>query len=402
MLMSSLLTSDRAAELRSSWQLAEGVCYLNHGSFGPSPLPVREARQRWTDTLERNPMDFFLRQYETELAKAAECLARFVGANPRELAFVDNATFAMNIVAAQVDLGAGDEILLTDHEYGAVRKIWQHRCDAAGAKVTTAKLPDPLVDQHAIVEAVFAAVTPQTKLIVVSHVTSPTAVILPVQAICQRARKQGIRVCIDGPHAVAMLDVNLRDIGCDYYAASCHKWLSAPFGSGFLYIAARHAQKVQPPVRSWGGKVNGQPFEWQDEFHWIGTRDPAAFLSVPTAIEFLESVGLDTFRKHTHEMARIARERITEFTQLEPITPDAPEWYGPMVTLPLPPLPDGVPGSFQRDPLQDALWERERIEIPLVHWNARRFIRVSCHLYNSMADIDRLLTALARHLPEFT
>lgn len=379
------------------WSFPDGVTYLNHGSFGPSPKSVREAQRAWTDRLERQPMDFYLRQLEPALDEAAAQLGEFLGADGNDLLFCDNATVAMNIVASSLKLQPDDEVLFTDQEYGAVMRIWRRACDAAQAKIVIARLPRPVTTADEQVMAVMSGVTARTKLIVVSHITSPTAVIFPVEAICQAAAKRGVPVCVDGPHALAMLPVNLRRIGCDFYCASCHKWLSAPFGSGFLYVAKRHQQKLAPPVMSWGGSLSGRPAHWQDEFRWLGTRDPAPFLAVPAAIQFLERVGLEAFRQQTHELAQYAWQRIIEITGREPRHPDTREWFGSMIAMPLPPL-DNPPKQGIRDQLQNPLWERFGIEVPIVNWHNERLLRVSCHLYNSKRDIDHLVHALRETL----
>ena len=370
----------------------EGVTYLNHGSFGPSPRCVREARHDWTEKLERQPMDFFLRQMESELDNAAEKLGQLIGADGNDLLFCDNATVAMNIVADSFPLQPGDEVLFTNQEYGAVMRIWRRACDRVQAKIVVQPLPRPITSAEEQVAALMAGVTERTKLIVVSHITSPTAVIFPVEAICREAAKRGVKVCVDGPHALAMVDINLRRLGCDFYCASCHKWLSAPFGSGFLYVAKRQQQKLSPPVMSWGGSVGGRPAHWQDEFRWLGTRDPASFLAVPSAIEFLDRFGWEAFREQTHELAKYARQRISELTGLEPAVPDSREWYGSMIALPLPPTE--APNQGIRDQLQTPLWEKYGIEVPIVNWHGERLIRVSCHLYNTRGHIDRLCAAL--------
>lgn len=273
---------------RRLWSLDPDVTYLNHGSFGPSPRSVRAAQQAWIDRLERNPMDFFMRQFDRLLDEARGRLATFVGTKSAHLMFVDNATFGMNFVARTVPLAAGDEVLMTDHEYGAVVRIWRQRCQATGASLVIGRLPCPLDSADQVVEALFAGANARTKLLVVSHVTSKTAVILPLSRICSRARELGIPVCVDGPHAPAMVPVEIDRLGCDFYAASCHKWLSAPFGSGFLYVHPRWQQTAQPAIVSWGRTLSGRSSGWMDDFIWSGTRDPSAFLTVPAAIEFLE------------------------------------------------------------------------------------------------------------------
>ncbi|MGE5192248.1 MAG: aminotransferase class V-fold PLP-dependent enzyme [Deltaproteobacteria bacterium] len=426
------MPSDKS-RFRDLWALRPGVTYLNHGSFGPSPKVVTAARQRWIEELESEPMDFLVRQMEGHLERARLRLGEAVGTSGDNLIFVDNATFAMNIVAASFPLAPGDEVLATNHEYGAVLRIWRDRCRKTGAKLIVQKLPESFVEPGEVVEEFLRGVTGRTKLIVVSHITSPTALILPVGEICRRAKKQSIRVCIDGPHALAAVPVDIDRLDCDFYCASCHKWLSAPFGSGFLYAHPRWKQTVQPIVVSWGSSPAGRPPSWQDEFIWSGTRDPSPFLAVPAAIDFLANLsahsagrngmaganeaaivrssagnaseaawllagadaveGVGLFREISGSLVEYARRKITAVTHLEPIGVSSRQWYGTMITLPLPVGVDETPVGHIH-PLQAALWERFQIEAPVVNWSGRRHIRVSCHLYNDVQDLDRLAAAL--------
>jgi isopenicillin-N epimerase len=424
------MKSDRSS-FREIWALRPGVTYLNHGSFGPPPRPVTAARREWIERLDSEPMDFFVRQLEGHLERARTQLSEVVGTSAENLVFVDNATFAMNIVAASFPQAAGDEVLATNHEYGAVLRIWRERCRKTGAKLVVQKLPESFHSVAEVVESLFAGVTDRTRLIVVSHITSPTALILPVAEICRQANQRGIRVCIDGPHALAAVPLAIDRLDCDFYCASCHKWLSAPFGSGFLFVHPRWKQTVQPVVVSWGNSLSGRPRSWQDEFVWSGTRDPSPFLAVPAAIDFLASLspgraacadssepqpttsaardnpsperawlraslhdaeGVGLFRKYSAELLEEAQRRLFEVTQLEPIG-IGPEWYGTMMAFPLP-SSVAEPPEGHIHPLQSALWERFQIEVPIVNWNGRQFLRVSCHLYNDSADIDRLVDAV--------
>lgn len=371
---------------RELWNIAPDVVYLNHGSFGPSPRGVMEERQRWFERLEANPMDFFVRQFDGLLDHVRERLSSFVGCEAGDLVFVDNATAAMNVVAQSFRLDPGDEVLVTDHEYGAVLRLWRATCERAGAIMVGAELPHPLTSADEVVEKLFASVTSRTKLIVVSHVTSPTAVVLPVEVICRRARVLGIAVAIDGPHALAMRELDLRGLDCDYYAASCHKWLCAPFGTGFLYAHPRRQQAIRPAVMSWGHTSRGPFGRWQDEFDWVGTRDPSGILAIPAAIDFLESHDVETFRQHGHELASYARAKFTELTGLEPLTPDSEEWYGTMVASEV--------KTTDLRALQQSLWQQHRIEIAATEWKGRKLMRVSCHLYTTRQEIDLLLGAL--------
>lgn len=383
------------SEYKKLWSIDPNVTYLNHGSFGPSPIEVQETRRRWTDELESQPMEFFCQRMEKELDAASTRLGEFVGAKAGNLLMVENATVGMNIAATAIDLQAGDEVLLTDHEYGAVQRIWKRKTMAVGAHVVTAELPSPLKTIDGIVNAIMNRVTDKTKVIVVSHVTSQTAAILPVAEICAAARQRDVPVCIDGPHAIAMLPINLREIGCDFYMASCHKWLCGSFGSGFLYVHTRHQPRLKPVHTSWGGSIAGHEKHWKDDFNWIGTRDPAPVLSVPTAINFMERIGLEKFREHGHSLAKLALDRAVDELGGTALLPDSPDWYGPMITISIPTPPGWEPALHGKiDTLQRALRDEHRIEVPVFSWNGHRCLRVSAHLYNSADDIDRLFESL--------
>lgn len=371
---------------KTAWDLRSDTIYLNHGSFGPSPRSVIEARSQWQTEMESQPMDFFVRKFADALLLTRQRLAEFLGAQPEDLVLVENATQAMNVIANSFPLQADDQVLLTDHEYGAVRRIWEATCRQASAEVTTVSLPEFFTDPQEVVDALFAACTNRTRLIVISHITSPTAITLPVDKICQRAQQEGVQVCVDGPHAVAQLPLSLEELGCDYYCASCHKWLCAPFGTGFLYAAPKHHDRLGPLTLSWGQLPPEDVSHWSDEFLWSGTRDPSAYLAIPAAIDFMEEVGLETFRQQGHALAQYAREQLVDLTGLQPLVTDDPRWYGCMAQHPLP------AGDARQ--LQDDLWNQYSIEVPIVEWNNRRFVRVSCHLYNDRQQVDQLVSAL--------
>ncbi len=418
---------------RSAWSISPDVIYLNHGSFGPAPRCVQAVRNEWSQRLQANPMDFYLRAMEPALDEAADRLGRLVGAESRDLVFVDNATVAMNIVAESIPLAPGDEVLLNDHEYGAVFRIWRSVCEKTGARIVAPTLGRATVEQPSsetalesqsmrvlrrfesktdILEPILAAITPRTKLIVLSHVTSPTGIVFPAAEVCSAACERGITVCIDGPHAIAMCDVNLRAIDCDFYCASLHKWLSAPFGSGFLYVRRDWQQKLKPHLVSWGRSLGGRPSRWQDCLNWLGTRDPAPFLAVPAAIEFLERYGLEAFRQQTHDLACYARSRLEESLGQAAVLPDSRDWYGSMIAVPLPERFNKLKGEATGSnvehkisrkpppnaihPLQDALFHRHQIETLVTESHGQRYLRISCHLYNSVSDIDALMDALKR------
>jgi isopenicillin-N epimerase len=385
--------------MQQEWTLDPEVTYLNHGSFGPSPRCVQQVQQTWRERMEANPQRFLARELEGEMACVADCLAEFLGCAGDDLILLDNATHGMNVVAQTIPLKAGDEVLVTTHEYGAVKRIWQLQTQAHQARMVQAMLPEPFTTPAALTAAVMNQVTPQTRLIIVSHVTSPTAMVLPVEEICRAANGRGIPVCIDGPHAIAMRELQLESLGCDFYLASCHKWLSAPFGTGFLYVHPRWRQALNPAIVSWGGSQTGRPKSWRDEFLWQGTRDLTGFLAIPTAIEFLRQYGLPLFRQTTHDLAREARTRLEEQFQTQAPIPDHLDWYGSMIAVPLP-TSVLVPATWTGlpHPLQRLLAEKYRIEVPIIKWGHRMHIRVSCHLYNTTNDIDKLCTALQQEI----
>lgn len=430
---------DNSDHWQDLWNIRKGTTYLNHGSFGPSPLPVVDERIRWLKEFESQPMDMLTRQLGPLLDEVCESLGKFLGGNPDNFVLVPNSTTAMNIVAQNIELQPGDEVLLNDHEYGAVIRIWGQKCKETGARTVLARLPQPLSTSEELADSLFSRVTERTRLIVVSHVTSATATIFPVQQICRRARERGIPICIDGPHAIAMIPFRLDELDCDYYTASCHKWLSAPLGSGFLYVRPRHKQELKPAIWSWGRSLAGGPPSWKDEFHWSGTFDPSAFLAIPAAIRFLEDIGLDRFRAYAHALATLGREKIervtceaagqtgqkaeqgrqrdnveidlgslpSEFGNLQSAicpssaaanAPSAPAWFGSMITIPLPQVARDTAWPGKPHPLQDWLWERHGIEVPIMEWHERVHIRVSCHLYNTEQQIDTLAAALEEWL----
>lgn len=395
---------------RSDWTIPEGVTYLNHGSFGPAPRVVQQVREEWSRRLESQPMDFFIRQLEPALDESMKSLATFLDADANDMVFVDNATVAMNIVAESTELKSGDEVLLNDHEYGAVFRIWRQKCEQTGARPVCAQLGTPVVDvgngkstgvnsftsADEIIEPIFRAVTEKTRLIVVSHITSPTAIIFPLDEICQRARERGIRVCIDGPHAIAMQSFRLRELDCDFYCASLHKWLSAPFGSGFLYVQKKHQHQLQSHMISWGRSLGGRPQRWQDALNWLGTRDPAPFLAVPAAIKFLEQMGITQFQQTTHQLACVAREKLQSLFGRSAQIPDSPGWYGSMISVPLPDSDYKKPKPNAIHPIQQQLWDQYRIEALITECGGKPFFRVSFHLYNTADDINYLIESLRK------
>lgn len=329
------------------------VTFLNHGSYGACPAPVFEAYQGWQRELERNPVEFLGRRFHDLMGDARAALAAFVGARPDDLVFVPNATAGLNAVIRSLRLEPGDEVVTTRHEYGAVTRTWEF----AGATLV-----------HAEPEEVAAAIGPRTRAVSVSHITSPTALVLPVEEICAAARSAGVLAIVDGAHAPGQIPLDLEAIGADVYAGNCHKWLSAPKGAAFLWARPEHHDWIDPIVVSW---------HYDEGFvrrhGWQGTRDPAAALAVPAAIEAHRSVDLERCRR----LAASFHDR------LPPVGPSpAPQMWASE-------LPVDDPEGLRR-----RLFDEHRIEVVVQEWEGRSLLRVSIAPYNEAADVERLLDAL--------
>jgi isopenicillin-N epimerase len=366
--------------LRDEFLLDPDVTFLNHGSFGATPRAVFERYQEWQLELERQPVLFLARRLDGLLAEARAELGADGGADPDDLVFVPNATAGVNVAAWPLGLQAGDEVLSTDLEYGALDLAWEHVCGDFGARYVRTPVPLPVTSAEEIVETVWAGVGPRTRVLFLSHHTSTTAMTLPVEELCGRARAAGITTVVDGAHVPGQLPLNLRELDADYYAGTCHKWLCAPKGAGFLYVRRELQRKVHPLLISWGYDGDDPTFVSRHEKQ--GTRDPSAYLTVPFAIAWQRDRGWDAVRERCHELARRARNELG----LEPLTPDTEEFFGQMVTLR---LPKDAPQD-----LKERLYDEHRIEVPVFERGEDRFIRVSFQGYNDDADLECLKSAV--------
>lgn len=369
--------------MRDLFLLNPDIVFLNHGSFGACPRTVFETYQHWQREMEWQPVEFLNRRARSLMDIARGKLAAYLHTSADNLIYVTNATVGVNFVARSLHLEPGDEILSTDHEYGAINKTWQFICTRTGAKLVSYPIPLPVTTHEDFVEHFWQGVTPRTKVISISHITSPTALIFPVEEICRRARESGIITVVDGAHAPGHLDLNMESIGADFYAGNCHKWLCAPKGAGFLYARPEHQQIIDPLVISHGWEP-GATFVNRSE--WQGTRDLAAFLSVPAAIEFQYQHDWGTVRQRSHEIAREFADLMHELTGLEPVAADTDMWFGQMITTPLP--------ACDADEIKRRLYDEYNIEIPITGHDGTRLVRASFQGYNTEADMHRLVEAL--------
>lgn len=386
------------------WTLDPAVRFLNHGSFGATPRAVLEAQSELRARLERQPVRFLVRELEPLLDAARAALADFIGADAGDLAFVPNATTGVNTVLRSLDLAAGDELVTTNHEYNACKNALDAVAKRAGARVVVADVPYPIDAPERVTSAVLASVTPRTKLVLIDHVTSQTALVLPVARVVAALAERGVDVLVDGAHAPGMVPLDVSSIGAAYYTGNCHKWICAPKGAAFLHVRRDRQARVRPLVVSHGANSpRTDRSRFQLELDWTGTLDPTAYLCVPEALRFMGSLlpgGFAEVMRRNREKALWARSLLARSLGVELPCPD--EMIGSMATLP---LPDGssapATSPLYLDPLQDALLDAYSIEVPIIPWPAppKRLLRVSAQLYNTEADYEALSRALASLLP---
>jgi isopenicillin-N epimerase len=430
--------------LRDHFLLNTDVIFLNHGSFGATPRPVFNVYQEWQRRLENQPLQFLEHQLPQLLAHARLALGDLINAPAADLVYVPNVTFGVNIVANSLNLSPGDEVLSTDHEYGACANVWRYLsakrgfrfiqqpislaessqpislADPSGSAEAGASTPTvepwrtaesaqpfsqaesaqpiplqgaantPTSDQlPATIDQFWRGVTPKTKAIFLSHITSPTAQLMPVEEICARAAAEGILTIIDGAHAPGQIDLDLKALGADFYTGNCHKWLCAPKGSAFLYSREDRQPLIQPLVIGWGWG-DDRPFTFGSDFldynQWLGTNDLAAYLAVPAAIEYQETNNWPAVRQQCQELAHQAAQRIGRLFHL-PSLSTSDEHPLQMAIAPLLPTDD-------LRKAQSRFYQRYKIEVPFIQWRDHQLIRVSVQGYNNQNDIDVLLEAL--------
>lgn len=375
--------------MRERFQLEPDMAFLNHGSYGAAPKEVLAVQGELRSRLESQPVRFMSRELPGRLAEAGAVLAEFVGAHAADLAFVENATAGCNAVLRSLHFKPGDEILITDHIYPAVRNILRHVTAESGALLVEAHLPFPLQGPQPVIDAVTAKITDCTKLVVLDHITSPTATILPAVEIAAAAKSVGARVLLDSAHAPGHIDFDVTALGADWVTGNAHKWLFAPKGAAFLWAAPEAQEGLHPTVISHG---YGKGF--QMEFGWTGTRDPSAWLAVPAAIDFYKRIGGRAVRSHNHDLARRAADLLMERLGTGPASPTS--MRGAMATIE---LPTNLAGEVEVGRALNArIWEKHRIEVPIFAFAGKLWVRISAQVYNELAEYEELAAALKKEL----
>jgi isopenicillin-N epimerase len=378
-------------EVRAHWPIDPAVAHLNHGSFGAVPTPVLEAQDRLRRQTEADPTGFFWWILPDALDRARREAAAFVHADPDGFVFLPNVTTAVNTVLASLRLGPGDEILLSDHVYGALRLAAERIGGLTGARVMVNPVPLPADGPDELTSSVLAGVTSRTRLAIVEHIASPTALVFPVGDIVAGLREAGVLTLVDAAHGPGMLDIDIAVLAPDFWTGNIHKWCCAPRGAAGFFVAPKHRERIVPLVTSWEAPKGFVP-----SFSWLGTTDYTAYLSVPAALAFMARLGWDRVRRHNRELAALGRDIVR---QAIGVRAEWSEANGLFEAMTLVALPDGLVTSMDSGKaISQRLAREHRIEAALFPWRDRGFLRLSAQAYNAPEEYERLGAALAAFL----
>ena len=375
--------------LRTQFLLDPDVIFLNHGSFGATPKPVFEVYQEWQRRLEFQPVRFLGREVLHHLEEARHILGEYLNTQGADVVYIPNTTYGINIIARSLDLRDGDEVLTTNHEYGACDKTWEFMSQKKGFRYIKQPISYPFQSHEEIIEELWAGVTDRTKVIYISHITSATAVIFPIKAICQRAREAGILTVIDGAHAPGQIAVDLTDLNPDFYCGNLHKWVSAPKGAAFIYAKPELQAIVEPIIVSWGWgnpRFHATGNDFIDNLQYVGTNDYSAYLSVPAAIQFQADHEWTAVRKQRHQLLSDLIKQVSQITGLSTPYPND-TYYQQMAIMPISSVED-----LQN--LKSSFYDQFKVEIPFIQWGDHQFFRASIQGYNTPQDIEVLLHGL--------
>ena len=387
-----------------AWLLDPAVTFLNHGSFGACPRAVLDKQQQLRLEMEREPVEFLVRKMPPLLDESRNALAELINADPADVAFVQNATAGVNSVLRSLSFQPGDEILVTDHDYNACRNVGRYVAERTGAVVVETKVPTPVESPRQVVDAVLARVSPRTRIAMLDHVTSPTAIVFPIEEIVRELDRRGVDTLVDGAHAPGMIPLDMNRIGAAYYTGNCHKWLCAPKGAGFLHVRPDRQNGIQPPIVShgWNRPRSGySPF--QDAFDWQGTLDPTPWLCVGEAIRFVGTLldgGLAALMRRNRGLAIRARQILCQRLDVAPVCAESLLGSMAAVRLPdnmaMPYAASATVGCNAADRLHDELLARFGIETPVYFWpeEPKTILRVSAQAYNHVEQYEKLADVL--------
>jgi isopenicillin-N epimerase len=373
--------------MKAKFLLDPDIVYLNHGSFGACPSAIFDDYQKWQRELEREPVQFITANAPRYLKTSKEALGRYINANPKDFFFVPNPTFAVNAIMRSLGLKSGDEILATNHEYGAMDRTWRFFESKSGVRYVRQNISTPIVSKDQIIAEFWEGYSHRTKVVFLNQVSSATALIFPVMEICAEAKRRGLITIVDGAHVPGHIALDLQDLEADFYTGTMHKWLLTPKGSSFLYVRKPYQDLLDPLVVSWGyeGHAGSENrfLEWHEQ---QGTRDISAFLTMPAALAFRAENNWDARTESCKSMILEAYPRFCELLQTDPICPVSPEFLGQMCSIPIQ-TPDAAA-------LKSRLFDKYKIEIPVMQTDVQHYIRISLNGYNTAQDLDALYEAL--------
>lgn len=373
--------------IKNKFLLDPDITFLNFGSFGACPKPVFEDYQQWQLELEREPVQFIAVNGLEYLKQSRIALGNYIHCEADDIVLVVNPSYAVNIIAKSLKLNPGDEILTTNLEYGACDKTWNYYCKNNQAKYVRQPVNLPIKSKEKFVDEFFEGLSHHTKMIFISHITSSTALIFPVKEICDRAKQMRIMTFIDGAHAPGQIPVNLRELNADIYVGACHKWMMTPKGCSFLYVRNELQSLFDPLIISWGYEGAFPSHSRFLDYHQMqGTRDISAFLTVPKAIQFMQENNWVSVAEQCRELAKSNAMRFFELLRTQPLCPVTDEFLAQMISIPL--------QTTEPEKLQQQLYEKYKIEIPVMRHGDRVFIRYSIQAFNTQADLDKLYDAL--------
>jgi len=375
------------SDLKSLFLLDPSITFLNHGSFGACPKPIFEDYQKWQLLLEREPIQFITKNGVEYLNESKKALAKFVNCNSDDLIYMPNPTTALNTVIKNLDLKEGDEILTTNHEYGALDRTWRYYCEKVGAKYVQQKISLPLTTKEAFLAEFWNGLTSKTKIVFISQITSPTALIFPVQEICDRAKELGLMTIVDGAHTPAHIPLNLRALDPDIFTGALHKWLLTPKGNAFLYVKKQWQAKLDPLIISWGYEAEFPSHStFQDYHQFNGTRDFSAYLTTPAALTFLEDNNWEKHKSECRALLQYYYPIVAKELESIVLCPLNDEFLGQICSIPI--------KTNQPLMLKQTLYEKYKIEIPVITFSEETYLRISFQAYNGAAEIETLINAL--------
>ncbi len=373
--------------LKDDFLLNPNYRHLNHGSFGACPKPIFEDYQKWQLALERDPVQFFIHDGTAQLQKSKSALAEYINCDPDDVVMTMNPSYSINIIAKSLNLSPWDEVLATNHEYGALDRTWDYYCKKSGAKYVRQEIPIPLTSKEEFIEKFWKGYTHKTKAIFISHITSTTATIFPVKEICERAKELGLITIVDGAHVPGHIPLDLSKLKADIYTGACHKWMLTPKGCSFLYVSREIQDQFDPLLISWGYNADTPGKSKFLDYHQLqGTRDYSAFLTIPTAIKYLNDNNWEEVSSKCKQDILTNYQPLCDIFETNPIVPVTSEFLGQICSVPVP----------INDPLQlkTILYNDYKIEIPVFKLRDQVFLRLSTQVYIEQDDIDFLSNSL--------